>query len=111
MVYGCLGKFTAFKVRFIRETLVIMYASLTRLAFVDHEDNYTACRICSINPRACPLVRQDIQKLLDQRTIMITYYRNLYDDEFNVIIPRFNVLKLVEIIYDNRRTSAYSFGY
>lgn len=101
MVHGCLGKFEVFKVRFIRGSLVRMHASLTRLAFVDHEHNYTASRICSVNLRACPLVRQDIQKLLDQRTITITYDRNHDNNEVNVIVPHFNVPKPVEIIYDN----------
>ncbi|XP_050876207.1 uncharacterized protein LOC127079897 [Lathyrus oleraceus] len=106
MVHGCPGKFAVFEVRFIRESLVRMYASLTRLAFIDHEHNYTACRICSMNMHAYPLVCQDIQKLLDQRTIRITYDRNHDDDEVNVIVTQFNVPNLVEIIYDSRKTSA-----
>lgn len=104
MVHGCLGKFAVYEVRFIRESLVIMHASLIRLAFIDHEHNYTAYRIFSVNNHACPLVSQDIQKLLDQRTITITYHRNHDDDKVNVIIPQFNVPKPVEIIYDNRKT-------
>ncbi|XP_050895516.1 uncharacterized protein LOC127102154 [Lathyrus oleraceus] len=55
MMHGCPGKFAVFEVRFIRESLVRMPASLTRLALVDHEHNYTTCRICSVNSRACPL--------------------------------------------------------
>lgn len=84
-----------------------MHASLTRLAFIDYEHKYIACRICFLCPRACPLVHQDIQKLLDQRTIMITYDRNHDDDKVNVIVLRFNVPKPVEIIYDCQKTSAF----
>lgn len=83
-----------------------MHDSIIRLAFVDHEHNYTACRICFVNPCACPLVCQDIQKLLDQRTITTTYDGNHDDDEVNVIVAQFNVSKLMEIIYDIRKISA-----
>ncbi|XP_050895845.1 uncharacterized protein LOC127102527 [Lathyrus oleraceus] len=105
MMHGCPGKFAVFEVRFIRESLVIMHVSLTMLAFVNHEHNYTACRFCFINLCACPLVRQDIQKLLDQRTIKITYDTNHDDDEVNIIVPQFNVPNM-EIIYDNQKTFA-----
>lgn len=44
--------------------------------------------------------------MLDQRTITITYDRNHDYDEFNVIVPQFNVPKPVEIIYDDRKTFA-----
>lgn len=107
MVHGCPGKFAVFEVRLIRESLVRMHASLTRLTFVDHEHNYTACKICPENMCACPLVNQDIQKLLGKRTITITYDRNHDDDEVNVIVPQFNVPKHVEIIYNNRKTSSF----
>lgn len=59
MVEGCEGNYQVYNVRFMRGSLVEMHKSLFRLAFVPPHD-YTSSEVCLINPRACPLVRQDI---------------------------------------------------
>lgn len=52
----------------------------------------------------CPTVRQDIQKLLDLRTVSITYDKNP-DDEVNVIVPQINAPKPIKVTYDSRNSS------
>ncbi|KAI5435568.1 hypothetical protein KIW84_022111 [Lathyrus oleraceus] len=102
MVEGCQGNYQVYNVRFVRGSLVRMHRSLFRLAFVLSHD-YTACEVCSINPRACPFVRKDIQKLLDARTIIVAYPKNLEND-VNVIIPLFNIPKPLEITFDSHNS-------
>lgn len=94
MVEGCEGNYQIYDVRFVRGSLVEMHKSLFRLAFVPPRD-YTTCEVCSINPHACSLVRQDIQGLLDARTITVVHPRNL-ENNVNVIIPQFNVPEPLE---------------
>lgn len=89
--------------RFVRGSLVDMHKSLFRLSFVPSHD-YTTCEVCSINPRACSLVRQDIQGLLDARTITVVHPRNL-ENNVNVIIPQFNVPEPLEITFDSRNSA------
>ncbi|XP_050889519.1 uncharacterized protein LOC127094782 [Lathyrus oleraceus] len=86
----------------MRGSLVEMQKSLFRLAFVPSHD-YTACEVCSINPRACPLVRQDIQEFLDARTITIVHPRKL-ENNVNVIIPLFNIPEPLENTFDSRNS-------
>lgn len=102
MVEGCQGNYQVYDVRFVIGSLVRMHKSLFRLAFVLSHD-YTAYEICSINPHACPLVGQDIQKLLDARTITVSYPRNL-ENNVNVIIHQFNIPKPLEITFDSRNS-------
>lgn len=89
MVEGCQGNYQVYNVRFVRGSLVRMHKSLFRLAFVPSHD-YTTCEVCLINPRACPLVRQDIPRLLDAGTITIVHPKNL-ENNVSVIIPQFKV--------------------
>ena len=72
MVEGCPGKFRVFQVEHIRESLIRLHQSLRRLAFVRHQHDYDVCEFCS-REDDCPIVKEDIQKLLDQRIITITY--------------------------------------
>ena len=72
MVEGCPGKFRVFQVEHIRESLIRLHQSLRRLAFVMHQHDYDVCEFCS-REVDCPIVKEDIQKLLDQRVITITY--------------------------------------
>ena len=46
-------------------------------------------------------MKEDIQKLLDQRVITITHDRDPVD-EVNVIVPQFNMPEPVEIVYDSQ---------
>ena len=87
----------------MRGYLVDLHKSLFRLAFVPSHD-YTTCGVYSINPRACPLVRQDIQGLLDVRTITVVHPINL-ENNANVIIPQFNILGPLEITFDSHNST------
>ena len=53
-------------------------------------------------------MKEDIQKLLDQRVITITYDKDP-NDEVNVIVPQFNIPKPIEITYDSQTSSAAPF--
>ncbi|XP_050877398.1 uncharacterized protein LOC127081158 [Lathyrus oleraceus] len=103
MVEGCQGNYQIYNVRFVRGSLVEMHKSLFRLAFVPSHD-YTTCEVCSINPHACSLVRQDIQGLLDVGTITVVHPINL-ENSVNVIIPQFNVPEPLEITFDSRSST------
>lgn len=103
MVKGCQGNYEIYDVRFVRGSLVEMYKSLFRLVFVPSHD-YTTCEVCSINPRACSLVRQDIQGLLEAWTITFVHPRNL-ENNVNVIIPQFNVPEPLEITFNSRNSA------
>ncbi|XP_050897131.1 uncharacterized protein LOC127103946 [Lathyrus oleraceus] len=102
MVEGCQGNYQIYDVIFMRRSLVEMHKSLFRLLFVPPRD-YTTCEFCSINPRACPLVRQDIQRLLDAGTITVVHPRNLENDA-NVIIPQSNVPEPLKITFDGHNS-------
>ncbi|XP_058751633.1 uncharacterized protein LOC131624731 [Vicia villosa] len=56
-------------------------------------------RICFVNPRGCRQVRKEIQKMLDERTLHITYER---DDDINMVTAEFPVPEVVEISYDSQ---------
>ena len=58
-----------------------MHVNLYRLAFV--RDSHATCGVCSRNPRRYLIVRRDIQRLMDERKITITYERD--DNEVNMI--------------------------
>lgn len=102
MVEGCQGIYQVYDVRFMRGSLVEMHKSLFRIAFIPSHD-YTACEVCSIKPRACPLVRKDIQELLDIRTIVFVYSKNL-ENNVNAIIPQFNIPEPLEITFDSHNS-------
>ncbi|XP_050897129.1 uncharacterized protein LOC127103944 [Lathyrus oleraceus] len=102
MVEGCQCNYQIYDVIFMIRSLVKMHKSLFRLPFVPPRDS-TTCEFCSINPRACPLVRQDIQRLLDAGTIIVVHPRNLENDA-NVIIPQSNVPEPLEITFDGRNS-------
>ncbi|XP_058787978.1 uncharacterized protein LOC131662257 [Vicia villosa] len=97
MVQGCPGRYQVWDIRFIREPLVLMHIRLCRLAFFQHDHN--ACRICSMNPRGCLQVRREIQKMLDEKTLHITYER---DDDINMVTAKFPVPEVMEISYDSQ---------
>ncbi|XP_058733281.1 uncharacterized protein LOC131604882 [Vicia villosa] len=102
MVYGCPGRYQVFNICYIRGSLVRMHAGLCRLAYFQHD--HAACTICSRNSRGCLSVRRDLQRLLDQRLITITYDRN-EDDDVNVVAPHFNMPEPMEMIYDSQNFS------
>ncbi|XP_058770183.1 uncharacterized protein LOC131643835 [Vicia villosa] len=102
MVHGCPGRYQVFDIRYIRGSLVRMHAGLCRLAYFQHD--HAACTICSRNSRGCLVVRRDLQRLLDQRLITITYDRN-EDNDVNVVAPHFNIPKPMEMIYDSQNSA------
>lgn len=109
--------FQVFDVAHIKEPLVLMHASLYELDLV--KDSHATCGVCSRNPRGCLVMRRDIQRLLEERTITITYNRDdgvnmigcylhelLVSDinsvtlEANIIIPHFKMPDCVEVTYN-----------
>ncbi|KAI5444455.1 hypothetical protein KIW84_012908 [Lathyrus oleraceus] len=54
------------------------------------------------SPSFMPL--QDIQGLLDTRTITVVHPKNL-ENNVNVIIPQFNIPKLLEITFDSHNSA------
>ncbi|XP_058751472.1 uncharacterized protein LOC131624533 [Vicia villosa] len=103
MVHGCPGRYQVWDIRFIREPLVLMHIRLCWLAFFQHDHN--ACKICSVNPRGCRQVKREIQKMLDERTLHITYER---DDDINMVTAEFPVPEIVEISYDSQNMTVVS---
>ncbi|XP_058751635.1 uncharacterized protein LOC131624732, partial [Vicia villosa] len=95
MVYGCPGKYKIYRVEHIRGSLVEMHATLCEYSHYEH--NHAACRICSVNPRGCYIVRRDLQEMIDQRLIEILRDRD--EDDVNVIEPCFEIPECVEIGY------------
>ncbi|XP_058741175.1 uncharacterized protein LOC131613532 [Vicia villosa] len=101
MVQGSPGRYQVWDIRFIREPLVLLHIRLCRLAFFQHDHN--ACRVYSVNPRGCRQVRREIQKMLDERTLHLTYER---DDNFNMVTAEFPIPEVVEISYDSQNMAA-----
>ncbi|XP_058784441.1 uncharacterized protein LOC131659246 [Vicia villosa] len=99
MVHGCPGRYQVWDIRFIREPLVLMHVRLCRLAFFQH--NHAVCEVCYENPRDYRQVRREIHKMLDERTLHITYERD-EDNNINVVTAEFPVPEVVEISYDSQ---------
>ncbi|XP_058788498.1 uncharacterized protein LOC131662666 [Vicia villosa] len=57
-------------------------------------------RICFVNSRGCFQVRGEIQKMLDERTLHITYERDY--DNINMVIAEFPVPEVMEMSYDSQ---------
>lgn len=89
MVEGCPGKYRVFDVNLIRRSLVEMHATLCELSYYEHD--HASCHICSRNPRGCPMVKRDLQEMLDQNLIQIIRDKDEDEHEVNFIVPRFNI--------------------
>lgn len=79
-----------------------MHATLYELSY--YEDDHASCHICSRSPRGSVVVKRDLEDILDQNLIHITRDRDEYEHEINVIVPCFNLPKLVVIAYNGQRS-------
>ncbi|KAI5440099.1 hypothetical protein KIW84_025451 [Lathyrus oleraceus] len=70
----------------------------------DCEHDHADCAICSINPRGCPIVKRDIQKLMDENVIQIQQSRDI--DNVNVIILVFTTPERVVIQFDSSNSNS-----
>src|SRR3954468_4168411 len=73
MVQGCLGEYKIYKVENLEGSLVRFHKTLNGLAYFGKDFHpYSRCRICRRYSRGCLRVRNDIQKLMDENTIINT---------------------------------------
>lgn len=69
------------------------------------QHDYQICGTCSVSPKDCEKVQDDLQGVLDQGLIQVS--RRVISQEFqerdvNVIIPCFNIPETVEITYHSK---------
>src|SRR4051812_7051859 len=104
MVQGCLGEYKIYKVENLEGSLVRFHKTLNGLAYFGKDFHpYSRCRICRRYSRGCLRVRNDIQKLMDENTIIVLANRE--DDEVFTISPQINQDEPMKVKYDSRKTA------
>ena len=97
MVQDCQEGHLILDIQHVQTPLVPIHTNLCKLALFEHDHAF--CEVCSIDPRGCQKVIDDIEGLLSRRELTIT----IKDDEVCVIVPEFNIPERVEVNLVNQR--------
>ncbi|XP_028208435.1 uncharacterized protein LOC114391656 [Glycine soja] len=88
MIQDCDEDGVILNVQHVRTPLVPIHIKMCEAALFDHD--HAACEICPVNVKGCPKVQEDVQRLIDNRELIITRK----DKEVCVITPEFQRLEI-----------------
>ncbi|KAL5167308.1 hypothetical protein HKD37_18G052050 [Glycine soja] len=88
MIQNCDEDGVILNVQHVRTPLVPIHIKMCEAALFDHD--HAACEICPVNVKGCPKVQEDVQRLIDNRELIITRK----DKEVCVITPEFQRLEI-----------------